>query len=211
MSLTEIYESTIAGNAAAVREAVQREVERGRSAAEIITETLVPAMTEVGGRFERDEIFVPEMMMAAHAMRAGLGVLRPLLVEGELNALGRVVMGTVKGDLHDIGKNLVSMMLEGAGFEIVDLGIDVPPDRFVEAVREKSPDILGLSALLTTTIPGIRTTIAALVDAGVRDAVKVMVGGQPVTQAYADEVGADAYAPDAGSAVRKAKELLGIH
>jgi 5-methyltetrahydrofolate--homocysteine methyltransferase len=150
------------------------------------------------------------MLIAARAMQRGLGVLKPLLVEGELETAGRVVMGTVKGDLHDIGKNLVSMMLEGAGFEVTDLGVDVPPERFVDTVGEKGPDIVGMSALLTTTMPAMGDTIQALVEAGLRDKVKVLVGGAPLTQAYADRVGADGYAPDATSALRKAKELLSL-
>lgn len=210
MDLQQIYERVIAGDAPGVKGLVQQAVGEGVPPAEIISGYLIPAMTEVGARFERQEFYVPEMLIAARAMQRGLGVLKPLLVEGELETAGRVVMGTVKGDLHDIGKNLVSMMLEGAGFEVTDLGVDVPPERFVDTVREKGPDIVGMSALLTTTMPAMGNTIQALVEAGLRDKVKVLVGGAPLTQAYADRVGADGYAPDAASAVREAKDLLGI-
>jgi len=210
MDLQQIYERVIAGDAPSVKELVEQAIAEGVPPSEIISQYLIPAMTEVGARFEREEFYIPEMLIAARAMKTGLSVLKPLLVEGELETTGRVVMGTVKGDLHDIGKNLVSIMLEGAGFEITDLGIDVPPDRFAAAVREDEPDLLGMSALLTTTMPAMKSTIDALVEAGLRDGVKVIVGGAPVTQSYADRIGADGYAPDAASAVRKAKELLGI-
>jgi 5-methyltetrahydrofolate--homocysteine methyltransferase len=210
MDLQQIYGGVIAGDAPSVKELVEQAVAEGVPPSEIISGYLIPAMTEVGARFERQEFYVPEMLIAARAMRTGLSVLRPLLVEGELETAGRVVMGTVKGDLHDIGKNLVSMMLEGGGFEVTDLGVDVPAERFVNAVREKRPHIVGMSALLTTTMPAMTSTMKALIDAGLRDSVKVMVGGAPVAQDYADKIGADGYAPDAASAVRKAKELLGI-
>jgi len=150
------------------------------------------------------------MLIAARAMKTGLGVLQPLLVEGELGTAGHVAMGTVKGDLDDIGKNLVSMMLEGAGFEVTDLGVDVGPEKYLEIVREQKPDIVDMSALLTTTIPAMKSTIEALIQADLRDKVKMLAGGGPVTQAYADQIGADGYTADAGSAVRKAKELPGI-
>lgn len=210
MDLQQIYERVIVGDAPGVKELVEQAVGERVPPVEIISGYLIPAMTEVGARFERQEFYIPEMLVAARAMQTGLGVLKPLLVEGELKSAGRVVMGTVKGDLHDIGKNLVSMMLEGAGFEVIDLGVDVPPERFVEAVREQKPDIMGMSALLTTTMPAMKSTIEPLVNAGLREGVKVIVGGAPVTQRYADEIGADAYAHDAASAVRKAKELLGM-
>lgn len=210
MDLQQIYERVIAGDAPGVNKRVEQPVAECVSPSEIISQYLIPAMTEVGARFERGEFYVPEMLIAARAMRTGLGVLKPLLVEGELKTAGRVVMGTVKDDLHDIGKNLVSMMLEGAGFEVTDLGVDVGPEEFLEAVRGEKPDIVGMSALLTTTMPAMKSTIEALVEAGLRDKVKVLVGGAPLTQAFAYQVGADGYAPDAGSAVRKAKELLGI-
>lgn len=210
MDLQQIYERVIAGDAPGVKELVQQAVAEGVPPSEIISLYLIPAMTEVGARFERQEFYVPEMLIAARAMQTGLRVLKPLLVEGELETAGRVVMGTVKGDLHDIGKNLVCMMLEGAGFEVTDLGVDVGPEKFVKAVREEKPHIVGMSALLTTTMPAMRSTIETLVEAGLRGKMKVLVGGAPLTQAYADQIGADGYAPDAGSAARKAKELLGI-
>ncbi|HAL60849.1 MAG TPA: cobalamin-binding protein [Chloroflexi bacterium] len=210
MDLKQIHERVIAGDAPGVKELVEQAVAEGVPPAEIISGYLIPAMTEVGARFERQEFYVPEMLIAARAMQTGLGVLKPLVMEGELETAGRMVIGTVRGDLHDIGKNLVSMMFEGAGFEVTDLGVDVGPERFVSTVGQENPDILGMSALLTTTMPAMRNTIEALVEAGLRDKVKVLVGGAPLTQAYADQVGADGYAPDAGSAVRKAKELLGI-
>ncbi len=210
MKLTQIYQKTIAGDVSAVKELVERALNEGASASEIVSTCLIPAMSEVGARFESHEFYVPEMLIAARAMKTGLGVLKPLLVEGELETTGRAVMGTVKGDLHDIGKNLVSMMLEGAGFEVTDLGVDVSPERFVVAVREQRPDVVGMSALLTTTMPGIVSTIRALVEAGLRDTVKIMVGGAPLTEGYAEQIGADGYAPDAASAVRKAKQLLAI-
>lgn len=210
MDLQQIYERVVAGDTPGVKELVEQAVDEGVPPSGIISGYLIPAMTEVGARFERQEFYVPEMLIAARAMQTGLGILKPLLVEGELETAGQVVMGTVKGDLHDIGKNLVSMMLEGAGFEVTDLGVDVAPERFVDAVREQKPGLVGMSALLTTTMPAMASTSKALVEAGLRDKVKVLVGGAPLTQTYADQIGADGYAPDAGSAVRKARELLGI-
>lgn len=210
MDLRQIYEMVIAGDAPGVKKLVEQAIAQGVPSAEIISQYLIPAMTEVGTRFERQEFYVPEMLVAARAMQTGLGILRPLLVKGELEIAGRVVIGTVKGDLHDIGKNLVSMMLEGVGFEVTDLGVDVSPERFADTVREQPPDLLAMSTLLTTTMPAMKSTIEALIDSGLRNEVKVLVGGAPVKQAYAEQIGADGYAPDAGSAVRKAKELLAI-
>lgn len=209
MDLQEIYERVIAGDAPGVKKLVGQALDEGAPPSEIISLYLIPAMTEVGARFEREEFYIPEMLIAARAMQTGISVLKPLLVEGELGTMGRVVMGTVKGDLHNIGKNLVCMMLEGAGFEVTDLGVDVDPEGFVKAVREEKPDIVGMSALLTTTMPSMRSTIDALVKGRLRDRVKVLVGGAPLTQSYANQIGADGYAPDAAPAVRKAKELLG--
>ncbi|MCL6432589.1 MAG: corrinoid protein [Anaerolineae bacterium] len=210
MDLKQIYEYTVSGNAPKVKELTQQALAEGVSPSEIITKYLIPAMAEVGDRFERNEFYVPELLIAARAMQGALSILKPLLTETDLKPAGRVVIGTVKGDLHDIGKNLVSMMLQGAGFEIVDLGVDVAPDKFVEAVKENKAEVVALSALLTTTMPSMKTTIDALEAAGLRDKVKVIIGGAPVTQRYADEIGADGYAPDANSAVRKTKELLKI-
>lgn len=210
MDLREIYENTVVGNAPKVKELTQQALAEGVPPSEIITKYLIPAMAEVGDRFERNEFYVPELLIAARAMQGALAILKPLLSATDLKAAGRVVIGTVKGDLHDIGKNLVSMMMQGAGFEIVDLGVDVAPEKFVDAVKKDEVDVVALSALLTTTMPAMKTTIEALKAAGLRDKVKVMIGGAPVTQRYADEIGADGYAPDANSAVRKARELLGV-
>jgi 5-methyltetrahydrofolate--homocysteine methyltransferase len=207
--LDELRENVIAGNAPATQEGVNKALEEGLEPGTILQEGLIPAMAEVGRRFEEGEAYVPEMLIAARAMQAGLSILRPLLVETGVEPLGKVAIGTVKGDLHDIGKNLVSMMLEGAGFDIVDLKVDVGPDNFVNAAKE-GVDAIAMSALLTTTMPSMKTTIEALEEAGVRDSVKVVIGGAPVTQAFAEEIGADGYAPDASSAVRKVKELLGV-
>jgi 5-methyltetrahydrofolate--homocysteine methyltransferase len=210
VDLKQIYDATVVGNAPKVKELTQQALDEGVAPSEIITKHLIPAMGEVGDRFERNEFYVPELLIAARAMQAGLSILKPLLAETDLQPTGRVVIGTVKGDLHDIGKNLVSMMLQGAGFDIVDLGVDVPPDKFIEAVKGSKPQVVALSALLTTTMPAMKTTIAALEAAGLRKQIKVVIGGAPVTQRYADEIGADGYAPDANSAVRKTKELLQI-
>lgn len=210
MDLKQIYDYTVVGNASKVKELSQQALAEGIAPGEIITKYLIPAMAEVGDRFERNEFYVPELLIAARAMQGALAILKPLLAETDLKPTGRVVIGTVKGDLHDIGKNLVSMMLQGAGFEIIDLGVDVTPDKFVDAIKQKNAQVVALSALLTTTMPSMKNTVDALKAAGVRDQVKVVIGGAPVTQRYADEIGADGYAPDANSAVRKAKELLGI-
>jgi 5-methyltetrahydrofolate--homocysteine methyltransferase len=208
MSLESIYEAVLNGDfksAAAETEAV---LGAGASAADILHKACIPAMTEVGRLFEIGEKFVPEMLIAARAMQAALEILRPELVEADVKAVGKVVIGTVAGDLHDIGKNLVGMMMEGAGFDVVDLGTDVSADDFVGAVKEHNPDLIGMSALLTTTMPSMTATVEALTEAGLRDSVKVLIGGAPVTQAFASEIGADGFAPDASSATRKAKELL---
>jgi len=209
MNLKEIYEGVINGNQKVVSEGVRAALDEGTSPTTLLFDCLIPAMSEVGERFERNEFYVPEMLIAARAMRGGMVLLKPLLTETGVKPVGRVAIGTVKGDLHDIGKNLVAMMVEGAGFELIDLGVDASPDKFVQVVQD-GVDVLCMSALLTTTMPSMKTTIDALVEAGVRDKVKVMIGGAPVTQAYADQIGADGYAPDASSAARKAKALLGI-
>jgi 5-methyltetrahydrofolate--homocysteine methyltransferase len=210
VDLKQIYEYTVNGNAPKVKELTQQALDEGVAPSEIITKYLIPAMSEVGDRFERNEFYVPELLIAARAMQGGLAILKPLLADTDLKPTGKVVIGTVKGDLHDIGKNLVSMMLQGAGFEIVDLGVDVSPDKFIAAVKDSKAQVIALSALLTTTMPSMKTTIDALKAAGLRDEVKVVIGGAPLTQRYADEIGADGYAPDANSAVRKTKELLQI-
>lgn len=209
MTIEAIYQAVLDGDAEAAQAAVQAALEAGVSPAEILNKACIPAMTEVGRLFEEGEKFVPEMLISARAMKAAVGLLKPHLAQADVKSVGKAVLGTVAGDLHDIGKNLVGMMLEGTGFEVIDLGTDVPPQRFVEAVREHAPHIVGMSALLTTTMPAMKTTIEALTEAGLRDRVKVLVGGAPVTQEFADRIGADGYAPDASSAARRAKELIG--
>lgn len=208
--LQGIAENVIKGNAPEVERLVREAIDEGVSAADILNQGLVAGMDVVGDKFKKNEFYVPEVLIAARAMKAGMALLRPLLAETGVKPVAKFVIGTVKGDLHDIGKNLVAMMMEGAGFQVVDLGIDVPPEKFVEAIRTESPELVGMSALLTTTMISMKDTIEALEQAGVRDRVKVMIGGAPVTQDYADEIGADGYAPDAASAVDKAKELLGL-
>lgn len=210
MSLETIYEAVLKGNAKVVAAETQAALEAGVAAPDILHKAYIPAMTEVGRLFEAGEKFVPEMLIAARAMQKGLEILKPLLVQAEVKTLGKVVIGTVAGDLHDIGKNLVAMMLEGAGFQIIDLGTDVSPQKFVEAVQEHEPDLIGMSALLTTTVASIGNTIEALTEAGVRNKVKVIIGGAPITQDFANKIGADGFSPDAGSVTRMAKSLLGV-
>jgi 5-methyltetrahydrofolate--homocysteine methyltransferase len=209
LELKEIYQGVINGKQNVVGEGVQAALDEGVAPSTLLFEYLIPAMAEVGERFERNEFFVPEMLIAARAMQAGLSLLKPLLAESGVESIGTIAIGTVKGDLHDIGKNLVSMMMEGAGFEVIDLGVDASPEKFVEAAQ-KGADAIAMSALLTTTMPSMKTTLDALVEAGLRDKVKVLIGGAPVTQAYCDQIGADGYAPDASSAARRAKALLGV-
>jgi 5-methyltetrahydrofolate--homocysteine methyltransferase len=206
--LQNIYENVINGQKQETESDVRSALDSQLSAETILNDGLISAMAEVGRRFEAGEFYVPEMLIAARAMQAGLGILKPYLVEKKFRAKGKVIMGTVKGDLHDIGKNLVSIMLEGAGFEVVDLGTDVPPDKFVAAVHENQPDLIGLSALLTTTMQNMKSIIEALVEAGVREQVKVIIGGAPVTEVYAETIGADGYAADASRAVSLAKGLV---
>ena len=201
MDIKIVYEAVIEGNADAVMEGVQALLDAGKEAGSILNEALIPAMDEVGKRFEAGDFFVPEMLIAARAMQAGLGLLKPHLVDSGVESSGKVVIGTVKGDLHDIGKNLVAMMLEGAGFEVVDLGTDVEEVNY-------GAQILGMSALLTTTMNNMKTVIAAVDDAGLRDEVKIVIGGAPVTAEFAEQIGADGFAPDASSAVRVVKGLL---
>jgi len=210
MDFTELAANLIEGNAPKVKELTEKALAEGIEPGRIINEGLIPGMNEVGRLFKAGEFFIPEVLVAARAMHAGLDIVKPLLSSYESEPVGMAVVGTVKGDLHDIGKNLVAMMLEGAGFQVIDLGVDVPPAKFVEAVKERRPHLVGMSALLTTTMPSMKATIEALQEAGLRDKVKVMVGGAPLTQRYADEIGADGYAPDASSAVDKARELLGL-
>lgn len=206
--LKAIYDDVLNGNRSGVEAGVRAAMDAGQPVGSILNDALIAAMKEVGERFERQEFYVPEMLVAARAMQAGLSLLKPHLTQAGVPTAGKVVLGTVKGDLHDIGKSLVGMMLEGAGFEIVDLGTDVAPERFASSVREIAPDIVGMSALLTTTMPKMKDTIEALEDTGVRGEVIVLVGGAPVTETFAKEIGADGYAPDASRAVTVAKQLL---
>lgn len=187
---------------------VQEELADGTAANDILTKALIPGMSAVGERFKKNEIFVPEVLITARAMNAALNILKPVLAQAGVEPIGKAVICTVKGDLHDIGKNLVKMMIEGTGISVIDLGIDCPPERVVEAVKEYKPDIVCLSALLTTTMVNQKATIDALKEAGLRDQVKVMVGGAPVTQAFADEIGADAYTPDAATAAEVARSYF---
>jgi 5-methyltetrahydrofolate--homocysteine methyltransferase len=206
--LKEMYDSTLMGNAPVVLELTNAGLAMGLSPETILFDALIPSLEEVGARFERGDYFVPEMLVAGRAMAGALDVLRPLMVATGIEPVGTFVMGTVKGDVHDIGKNLVDIMLEGAGFHVIDLGVQVAPERFVEAILEHKPDIVGFSAFLTTTMPMFKANMNALEKAGLRDQVIVMVGGAPVTQEYADAVGADGYASDASMAVKQAKGLL---
>jgi 5-methyltetrahydrofolate--homocysteine methyltransferase len=206
--LNEIKIAVINGQNNDVREKVEAALNQGINPEDILNNGMVEAMSEVGRTFERGETFIPEMLLAARAMQSGLAILRPSLVKTDFKATGKVAIGTVKGDLHDIGKNLVGMMLEGAGFEILDLGTDVAPERIVAVVRESAPDIVALSALLTTTMSNMKVTIEALKTAGLRDRVKVIVGGAPVTEAFAQQIGADGFSPNAACAVTVAKNLI---
>ena len=207
-TLETIYEGILDGNTKLVVEKISLALNEGVEPAVILNDGMIAAMGEVGRLFEEGEYFVPEMLIAARAMQKGLEVLKPYLTEDDVQSPGKVVIGTVKGDLHDIGKNLVAMMLEGAAFEVVDLGTDVSPEKFIEAVRESGAQIVAMSALLTTTMPNMKRTIDAMNEAGIRDQVKVMIGGAPITQSYADQIGADGFAEDASRAVAKAKSLL---
>jgi 5-methyltetrahydrofolate--homocysteine methyltransferase len=204
-----IYNAILEGDRESVQTQVKRAIETGINLASILNDGMIAAMTEVGRRFSCGDYYVPEMLIAARAMQDGLKLLKPHLLQTDIQSSGKIVAGTVKGDLHDIGKTLVCMMLEGAGFEILDLGTDVSPEKFVEAVRAEKPHLLALSALLTTTMPNMQATINALVKAGLRDQVKVIIGGAPLTDKYAQQIGADGFAADAGRAVALAKSLVG--
>ena len=206
--IKEIHTAVMEGQSDVVQEKVRAAMAAGLPASTILNDGMIAAMSEVGCLFEEGEYFVPEMLSSARAMQAGLALLKPALKEADVKSAGKVVIGTVKGDLHDIGKNLVAMMLEGAGFEIIDLGADVPPEVFAAAVRENSPQLLAMSALLTTTMSSMIATVEALKEAGVREQVKVMIGGAPVTEAYARQIGADGFSPDASRAVTLAKSLV---
>ena len=208
MSLENVHDLVVRGKAKLVPAAVQETLDEGVEASKIL-DTMIEAMDVVGENFKNGTIFVPEMLIAAKAMKKGVEVLKPHLASGAAGALGKVIIGTVAGDLHDIGKNLVAMMIESAGFEVIDLGVDVPVEKFLSAYEE-NPDtkIVACSALLTTTMPALQETVTALNAAPWRKNVKVMVGGAPITQEFADKIGADAYTPDAASAAKKAKELV---
>ncbi len=211
MDLQPLIDAVIEGNAPGAEEIVNDALREGMAPSTIVNDGLIAAMGIVGERFGRGEIYVPEMLYSARAMQTGLSILEPLLAESGEVTRGTVVLGTVKGDVHDIGKNIVAIMLKGAGFTVHDLGVDVPPERFVEAVREHQPDILGLSALLTTTMPTMKSVIETLEREGIRDTVRVIVGGAPVTEEFARSIGADGYGRDAGVAANRARELMVVN
>ncbi len=211
VDLKMLAEAVIRGDAKECARLTQEGLDEGLSPQLLLNDGLMAGMAVIGERFKANEIYVPEVLIAARAMKAGLAILRPRLVETGAKPVGKVVIGTVRGDLHDIGKNIVGMMLEGAGFQVTDLGNDVAPERFIQAAKEQEAQIIGMSALLTTTMLNMKGTIEALKAAGLRERVKVMVGGAPVTQRFAEEIGADGYAENASLAVEKAKELLAVH
>ena len=208
MALSDVKTAVETGKIKLIGGAVSDALEGGATPQDILN-AMVDSMGVIGEKFQRNEVFVPEMLVAALTMKKGVAVLKPYLGSGEIGACGKFIIGTVAGDLHDIGKNLVALMVESAGFEVIDLGVDVSADKFVDAIRA-NPDcrLIGVSALLTTTMDAMRGTVKAIADAGLREQVKIMVGGAPITQAFADEIGADAYTPDAGAAAQKAKELV---
>jgi 5-methyltetrahydrofolate--homocysteine methyltransferase len=205
--LAALHRAILTGDAKTAKEVTEAALAEGIAPLTLVQDSMMPAMDEAGKKFEANEYFVPELLLAARAMKSSLELIRPLLVAGGVEPAGRVAIGTVKGDLHDIGKNLVAAMLEGGGFEVIDLGVNVDPAKFVRAVKEKGAKIVALSALLTTTMPAMKTTIEALKQAGLREQVKVMVGGAPVTENYAKEIGADGYSKNAASAVELARGL----
>jgi 5-methyltetrahydrofolate--homocysteine methyltransferase len=207
--LEQISQAVVEGDRDSAVEYVQVALDANLDASAILQEGLILAMNEVGRLFEEGEYFVPEMLISARAMKSGLELIKPLLVGGDIRPVGKIALGTVKGDLHDIGKNLVGIMLEGSGFEIYDLGTDVSPEKFVEVIQANEIDLIGLSALLTTTMPMMKTTIQAIQNAGLRSQVKIIIGGAPITQEFADKIGADGFAPDASQATRLAVELIG--
>jgi len=208
VDLNNVSEALQRGDAEKVGELVKKALEEKLTPKDILENGLIKGMDIIGAKFKKNEVYVPEVLIAARAMHAGMDILRPKLAETGVKDIGKVAIGTVKGDLHDIGKNLVKMMLEGAGFEVIDLGIDVSVDKFVEAVKVHQPNIIGMSALLTTTMVNMPEVIEALEAAGLRDKVKIMIGGAPITQNYADQIGADGYSPDAASAVDNAKSFI---
>jgi 5-methyltetrahydrofolate--homocysteine methyltransferase len=204
-----LYEAIVNGDARAAKAITDKALASGMDPMKIVTDFMVPAMSEVGSKFECNEYFVPELLLAARAMKAAMEPIRPLLVAAGAEPVGRVVVGTVKGDLHDIGKNLVAAMLEGGGFEVIDLGVNVSPEQFIQTVKEKNANIVAMSALLTTTMPAMKTTIEAMKQAGMRDKVKVLIGGAPITQKFADEIGADGFSESAAGAVALARKATG--
>ena len=206
--LSKLYDAILKGDAKTSVEVVEAALAEDVDPSQLVVEQMIPAMSEVGRRFECNEYFVPELLVAARAMKGALALLRPLLAERGIEPVGRVVIGTVKGDLHDIGKGLVASMLEGGGFEVVDLGVDVPPERFVEEAKNANANIIALSALLTTTMTSMKAVIEAIKEAGLSDTCKVIIGGAPVTQQYADSIGADGYSDNASSAVTLARDLV---
>ena len=207
--LKPLHDAILKGDAKTAKTTTEQAIAAGVEPLKLVQEYMMPAMAEVGRRFECNEYFVPELLLAARAMKAALELIRPLLVASGAKPMARVALGTVKGDLHDIGKNLVMAMLEGGGFEVIDLGVNVTPEQFVAAVKGKGANIVAMSALLTTTMPAMKTTVDALQQAGVRQQVKVLIGGAPITQKYADEIGADGYSESAAGAVNAAKKVLG--
>ena len=208
VDLKKLYESVVSGDAKTTQAITQQALAEGVDPLVLVNEHMVPAMDEVGRRFEANEYYVPELLISARAMKASLELIRPLLVARGDKPVGRVAIGTVKGDLHDIGKNLVASLLEGGGIEVIDLGVNVSPEKFIETVNSRQANIVAMSALLTTTMPAMKTTIDALKQAGVRDKVKVLIGGAPITQKYADEIGADGYSENAVGAVALAKKAV---
>ena len=206
--LKKLFDAVLEGDFDSVKTNVQSSLEAGLDPGVILNDGMIAAMREVGARFEAGEYYVPEMLIAARAMQSGMALLKPHLQKTERKSSGKVLMGTVKGDLHDIGKNLVSLMLEGAGYEIIDLGVDVPAEEFVKKAKELKPDIVGMSALLTTTMPSMKTTLDALTAAGLRNHIKVIIGGAPVTEAYAHQIEADGFSPDASRAVNLVNSLM---
>jgi 5-methyltetrahydrofolate--homocysteine methyltransferase len=207
--IASVYNAILDGQLKSTSELVQTALDAGVDPTELLNQGMIAAMAEVGRLFEEGDYFVPEMLVSARAMQAGLEPLKPVLMKSNFKPAGKVIIGTVKGDLHDIGKNLVAMMLEGSAFELVDLGVDVSPEKFVDAVKSSGAQLMAMSALLTTTMPNMKATLEALKQAGLRDQVKVIVGGAPITQEYADSIGADGFAPDASRAVSLAKSLVG--
>jgi corrinoid protein of di/trimethylamine methyltransferase len=206
--LSKLYDAILVGNFKTAREVTEKALAAGTDPQDLVQKYMIPAMDEVGRRYEANEYFVPELLIAARAMKAALELIRPLLAARGTEPTGRVVIGTVKGDLHDIGKNLVAAMLEGAGFEVIDLGVDVSPDKFVTTAQDKNASLIAISALLTTTMGSMKTTVEALRQSGSRAKVKIMVGGAPLTQKYADEIGADGYSNNANGAVALARRLM---